>query len=67
MRGLVAEEDPNDLNSVPAQAGTHRPRRELIDRIPRVLEISVVTHFGVEATVNVLYLLGGKRPFSKSS
>ena len=26
MRGLVAEEDPNDLNSVPAQAGTHRPQ-----------------------------------------
>ena len=31
-----------------------RPKRELVDRIPRVLELSVVTRCGVEATVNVL-------------
>ena len=32
----------------------NRPRRELIDRIPRVLELSVVTRNGFEATVSVL-------------
>ena len=54
MRGLAhTEEDPNDSNSVPAQAAT-RPRRELIDHIPRILEISVETRHGVEVTVNVL-------------
>ena len=55
MRGLAhTEEDPNDLNNIRPEGTLNRPRRELIDRIPRVLEISVVTRNGVEATVNVL-------------
>lgn len=54
MRGLATEEDPNDLNSIRPEGTLTRPRRELIDRIPRVLELSVVTRNGVEATVNVL-------------
>ena len=55
MRGLAhTEEDPNDLNNIRPEGRLNRPRRELIDRIPRVLEITVVTRSGVEATVNVL-------------
>ena len=55
MRGLAhTEEDPNELNNIRPEGRLSRPRRELIDRIPRVLEISVVTRNGVEATVNVL-------------
>ena len=55
MRGLShSEEDPTDLNNIRPEGTLNRPRRELIDRIPRVLEITVVTRNGVEATVNVL-------------
>ena len=55
MKELAHEEDPNDLNSTqPVEATLTRPKRELIDRIPPTLEISVVTRNGVEATVFVL-------------
>ena len=54
MRGLASEEDPNDLDSISSVGAMNRPRRELIDHMPKVLELSVVTRNGVEATVNVL-------------
>jgi hypothetical protein len=54
MREVVAEGDPNDVGDIPAQGVTNRPKREVIDRISKVLEISVVTRNGVEATVKVL-------------
>ena len=54
MRGLSHEEDPNDQNGMRADGPITRPRRDLIDRIPKVLEISVGTRNGVEATVKVL-------------
>ena len=54
MRGLATEEDPNDLNSIRSGGTLNRPRRALIDRIPRVLELSGVTRNGVEARVKVV-------------
>ena len=56
MKLLAHEEDLNDEenNTKPVEAPLHRPKRELIDRIPKTIEISVVTRNGVEATVVVL-------------
>ena len=55
MRGLANQEDPNDRDSIsPAEGAMTRPMRELIDRIPKILDLSVMTRNGFEATVSVL-------------
>ena len=54
MHGLASEEDPNSLETMNSTGPLGRPRRELVDRIPQVLEISAETRNGVAATVNVL-------------
>ena len=52
MQALSAEEDPNQQN-VQTDSTVHRPKRELIDRVPKILAIDVATTSTV-ATVNVL-------------
>ena len=54
IRSLATKKDPGDSSSIRSDGAMSRPKRELVDRIPRVLELSVVTRCGVEATVNVL-------------
>ena len=59
MRNLAAEDDPNDMS--PSDGSLpNRPRRELIDLIPRILELSVETRSGVVAVVKVLPSWRGK-------
>ena len=52
MRALSQEEDPNE-ERVQTDSTTCKPKRELIDRIPKILAIDVTTASTV-ATVNVL-------------
>ena len=54
MLGLTAEEDPNDDSSPRTENKRHRPKRELIDKLPSIIEVDVVTRRGVEATVKVI-------------
>ena len=62
MHGLDTEENnPNGSDSNHRPEGSLRaPKRELIDKIPRVLELEVATSNGWEATVNVLSSRRGK-------
>ena len=52
MRGLANEEDPNSAEISPSVRPC-RPKRELIDSIPEVIELEVVTRNGVQVTVKV--------------
>ena len=54
MREVAMTEDTNNFESTSSTGQLSRPRRELIDHIPPVLEIDVETRNGVAATVNVL-------------
>ena len=52
MRGLANEEDPNAAEISPS-VRLYRPKRELIDSIPEVIELEVVTRNAVHVTVKV--------------
>ena len=53
LASSVQEEDPNEPNPV-AQTTPTRPKRELIDLIPKIIDIEVETRTGVQATVSVI-------------
>ena len=53
LASSVQEEDPNEPNPV-AQTTPTRPKRELIDLIPKIIDIEVETCTGVQATVSVI-------------
>ena len=53
MRLAAEDGDPNDSNTHQGDKLT-RPKRELIDKIPKIIEVEVATRNGVEATVSVL-------------
>ena len=53
LRQLAAEDDPNEGNPV-LHGMPNRPKREIIDKLPPVLSIPVVTGSGLETSVNVL-------------
>ena len=53
LAASVQDEDPNEPNPV-AQTTPTRPKRELIDLIPKIIDIEVETRTGVQATVSVI-------------
>ena len=53
LASSVQDEDPNEPNPV-AQTTPTRPKRELIDLIPKIIDIEVETRTGVQATVSVI-------------
>ena len=53
MAQLGVSDDPNDDKPV-LHGMPNRPKRELIDQLPPIISISVVTGSGLEASVSVL-------------
>ena len=53
LASSVQDEDPNEPNPV-VQMTPNRPKRELIDLIPKIIDIEVETRTGVQATVSVI-------------
>ena len=54
MRAATQQIDPNDDSPAATTSVSDRPKRELIDQIPRVIEVEVETRNGIRATVNVV-------------
>ena len=54
MRALANNEDPNETNAGGKSKLPDRPKRELIDKLPQIIDIDVVTNNGIQATVSVI-------------
>ena len=54
MRALAKDEDPNETNAGGKAKLPDRPKRELIDKLPQIIDIDVVTNNGIQATVSVI-------------
>ena len=54
MRALAKDEDPNETNTGGKAKLPDRPKRELIDKLPKIIDIDVDTNNGIQATISVI-------------